>query len=337
MRLDLLHVLVCPKTKQPLQLGESCVVEDARVKEGVLIEPVSSNRYPIVDYIPRFVPQENYAQNFGLEWNLHDKTQYDEYSGFSVSRERFEKETRWGSDLRGQMILEVGSGSGRFTKPALETGALVISFDYSSAVEANYRSNGGHTNLLLVQASVYEMPFRTAFFDKVFCFGVLQHTPDPHKSFASIVEYIKPGGKMASDIYVKDFRHWVLQTKYWVRPFTRNKEPQKLYATVKKYVDVMWPLARVVRKIPQIGFAINWRLLVADHSKGLPNADDATLKEWAYLDTFDMLSPAYDQPQTLKTFKRWHEEAGLIDIDVHYGFNGLEGRGARPLAQPGSI
>jgi hypothetical protein len=44
----------------------------------------------------------------------------------------------------------------------------------------------------------------------------------------------------------------------------------------------------------------------------------------------DMLSPMYDLPQTLKTFTRWHHEAGLVDIDVHYGFNGIEGRGKKP-------
>jgi len=30
----------------------------------------------------------------------------------------------------------------------------------------------------LFQASIYELPFAPRQFDKVFCFGVLQHTPD---------------------------------------------------------------------------------------------------------------------------------------------------------------
>ena len=330
MKLDYLKYLVCPQTRRQLQLLEPCIAENGRIKEGELLEPVSGNKYPIVNFIPRFVPQENYASNFGLEWNIHSRTQYDENSGFSLSKERFEKETGWSSDLRGENILEVGSGSGRFTKHALETGALVFSCDYSNAVEANYRSNGSHQNLLLVQASVYEMPFRQNFFDKAFCFGVLQHTPDPQQSFISILEYLKPGGMVASDIYVKNVGRWLLQPKYWVRPFTRGMAPEKLYNAVKRYVDFMWPVARVVRKIPRIGSTINWKLLVADYSDLLPDADDATLKEWAYLDTFDMLSPMYDKPATLKTFKRWHEEAGLIGVDVHYGFNGVEGRGSKP-------
>jgi len=329
MKPEHLKYLVCPRTGRPLQLDESCVLENGRVKQGTLSEPVSGCKYPIADFIPRFVPQENYASNFGLEWNIHGRTQYDETSGFSLSRERFEKETGWGPDLRGENILEVGSGSGRFTRHALETGASVFSCDYSSAVEANYRSNGMHENLLLVQASVYELPFKRDFFDRAFCFGVLQHTPDPRRSFFAILEHLKPGGRVASDIYVKNMGRWLLQPKYWVRPFTRRIAPGKLYHAVKKYVDAMWPIAKIVRKIPVVGPTINWKLLIADYSKLLPGADDATLKEWAYLDTFDMLSPMYDMPATLKTFRQWHEEAGLIDVDVRYGFNGLEGRGTK--------
>ncbi len=329
MRLDHLDYLVCPGNGRPLRLSEAPVIVNRRVRHGELLEPVSGSRYPIVDFIPRFVSQDNYARNFGLEWNTHGRTQYDETSGYSLSRDRFEKETGWGPDLRGESILEVGSGSGRFTKHAIDTGALVFSCDYSNAVEANYRSNGMRENLLLVQASVYEMPFKRSFFDKAFCFGMLQHTPEPRKSFFTILEHLKSGGMMASDIYVKNLGRWLLQPKYWVRPFTRRMAPQALYDAITKYVDLMWPLARIVRKLPVIGPTLNWKLLLADYSRVLPDADDATLKQWAYLDTFDMLSPMYDKPATLRTFAQWHEEAGLVDVDVRYGFNGLEGRGTK--------
>jgi len=108
MRLDHLNHLVCPKTGRPLRLNEP-YAEKGRVKPGELLELDSGSRYPIVNFIPRFVPRENYASNFGLEWNIHGRTQYDETSGSSLSRERFEKETGWDPNLRGETILEVGS------------------------------------------------------------------------------------------------------------------------------------------------------------------------------------------------------------------------------------
>ncbi|MCP4976875.1 MAG: methyltransferase domain-containing protein [Maribacter sp.] len=324
-----LELLRCPKTGSKLQFKNTNIV-GGRIRNGILIEPSSGNEYPIINFIPRFVSDENYASNFGLEWNIHGQTQYDEYSRFSVSRDRFQNETKWAKDLSGQTILEVGCGSGRFTTHAAETRATVVSFDFSNAVDANYKSNGKKDNVLILQASIFEMPFEENYFDKVYCFGVLQHTPNPKQAFLSLIKNLRPGGKIATDIYIKNIARWLLNPKYYVRPFTRGKNPEELYNFTCKYVSLMWPLARVIRKIPKVGYVINWRLLIADYSNSLPNADDATLKEWAFLDTFDMLSPMYDYPQTVTSFKRWHEEAGLSEIDVHIGYNGVEGRAMKP-------
>ena len=118
-----LNLLVCPKTNLPLILKEnSLTIENGQIKKGLLIEPISGNEYPILNFIPRFVSPDNYATNFGLEWNIHSKTQYDDYSGLNISKERFENEIQGSKNLEGEIILECGSGSGRFTKHALETG-----------------------------------------------------------------------------------------------------------------------------------------------------------------------------------------------------------------------
>ncbi len=177
------------------------------------------------------------------------------------------------------------------------------------------------------------MPFAKASFDRAYCFGMLQHTPDPEASFMAITAMLKPGGWIASDIYLKTIGSYYLNTRYWVRPLTRRIEPPRLERIVRGYIDFMWPLARILRHIPRLGEFLNWRLLIADYSPLLKGAPDATLKEWAYLDTFDMLSPRFDQPQTVATFRHWHEKAGYVDIDVHRGYNGIEGRARkRPTA-----
>ena len=327
MRIEHLKYLRCPKSGAELTLMDA-VQENGRVREGRLVA-ASGESYPIVKFVPRFVEADNYAANFGFEWQVHARTQFDADAKHKMSEERVFGVTGWPRDLQGEVILEAGSGSGRFTEHLLGTGAMVVSFDYSQAVEPNYASNGGRDNLLLVQANIYEMPFAKASFDKVFCFGVLQHTPDPHASFQALTHMLKPGAKLATDIYLKTFKRYYLNTRYWVRPFTRNMEPAKLYARCKAWIDLMWPVARVIRKIPKIGEAINWRLLIADYANQMPDASDATLKEWAYLDTFDMLSPAFDIPQTPATFKRWHQEAGLQDIDVRFGPNGVVATASR--------
>lgn len=331
MWLEHLKILVDPHNKQPLTLKSAEYSRDGRVQSGVLVEFKSRSEYPIVNFIPRFVGADNYAAGFGLQWNIHRKTQYDSYSGHPVSEERYKRETKWPDDLSKELLLEAGCGSGRFTPHALATGATVVSFDYSDAVDASYQNNGGDPNLLLIQADIYQMPFMDEYFDRVFCFGVLQHTPDPHRSFMEIVRKLRPGGSLASDVYIKNFARYVIGPKYKIRPFTKHIDPQKLYKYIKRYVDFMWPLARGIRGVPKVGRLANWMLLIPDYSGLLKEADEALLKEWACLDAFDMLAPRFDYPQTVRDFTRWHREAGLVNIEVHPGYNGVEGRGQAPF------
>lgn len=332
MKPEFLCYLRCPKTGSPLTL-EITEEQNGRIKTGIL-RNVTGESWPIIDFVPRFVEQGNYADNFGLEWKIHARTQFDADAGHQMSEERVFGVTGWNRNLEGEVILEAGSGSGRFTEHLLGTGAMVISFDYSDAVASNQANNGSHENLLLLQANIYEIPLEKSFFDKVFCFGVLQHTPDPEASFNSLVRMIKPGGKIATDVYLKTVMRYYLNTRYWVRPFTRKVKPQKLYNWCKSYINFMWPLARLVRKIPRVGEALNWRLLIADYAMQMPDADDATLKEWALLDTFDMLSPAFDIPQTPRTYQRWHEAACLKNISVRRGPNGLVATAQAPASSP---
>jgi hypothetical protein len=54
--------------------------------------------------------------------------------------------------------------------------------------------------------------------------------------------------------------------------------------------------------------------------------------KWAWLDAFDMLAPRYDSPQTIQTLLKWFQEAGMTEIVVKYGYNGIEGHGKRAIS-----
>jgi hypothetical protein len=54
------------------------------------------------------------------------------------------------------------------------------------------------------------------------------------------------------------------------------------------------------------------------------------------LDTFDTLQPAFDNPQSLRTIRRWLEDAGLEAAEAGYGWNGIEARGRTPRARRGA-
>lgn len=331
MKKEHLKYLACPICKGDLIILQVQKQSDASIETGILQCLRCSEKYDIIRHIPRFVSIKNYASGFGFEWTKHGRTQYDSYSGADISETRFFEETKWPRKLDGQIILEVGSGSGRFTEQAASTGAMVVSMDYSYAVDTNYAFNGSKDNVLIVQADIYHMPFMKNSFDKIFCFGVLQHTPNVQEAFFKLPSYLKPGGNLAIDVYRKlwGFKQ-LLVTKYWVRPFTKNITPEMLYSWCKRYVEFMWPLAKLFSRIPYIGRRLNWKLLIADY-RGVFNLSEVMLKEWAILDTFDMLSPVYDYPQTIETVKNWFKDAHMINVEVSYGYNGIEGRGTKPL------
>lgn len=226
-----LQYLACPHCDGDLEISSISQREGDIIKSGNLSCVICRKTCEIVNYIPRFVPTRNYASSFGLEWLKHSRTQYDSYSGIRDSETRFFDETRWSRDLRGQVILEVGSGSGRFTEQAASTGAFVISMDYSRAVEANHASNGTKPNVMIVQGDIYSMPFKKSLFDKLFCFGVLQHTPDVRKAFMSLPPFLKPGGELVVDVYKKPLVPF-LSTKYYARQITKRMDPDRLYKLV---------------------------------------------------------------------------------------------------------
>jgi len=281
--------------------------------------------YPLVNGVLRFIPGEQYAGSFGLQWNIHRKTQLDSQTGMPLSRNRLFKASGWPENLHGQTILEAGSGAGRFTEVLVRTGAQVFSFDLSAAVEANYANNGHNRNLLLFQADIFNIPVKPLSMDKVLCLGVLQHTPDPAAAFASLTKHVRPGGELVIDVYAARLRS-LIAWKYALRPLTRRMDKDRLYRLV---TAVTPPLVPIAARLGRVAGRFGPRLLPIvqyDHI-GLPPPLN---REWAILDTFDMYAPAHDHPQTVNTVRRWFQEAGFVDVAVGYGPNGIVGRGRKP-------
>jgi len=270
--------------------------------------------FPIINGVPRFVPNDNYTASFGFQWNKFQQTQIDrEKEQLLFSKERLLATTGWDKeDLTGKNILEVGSGAGRFTKVLLEeTKANIYSIDYSDAVSANYRNNGHFGNRLnLFQASIYEMPFPDNTFDKVICVGVLQHTPDFKRSVECLIAKAKPGGEVVVDFYPINGWWTKLNAKYLLRPFTKKMPHEKLLRIIDRNAGRLIALYNFFEKV-KLGRIVNRFLPVCDIRELPRNISKEELREWVVLDTFDMFSPAHDHPQRVATVKSWFEEFGM--------------------------
>jgi SAM-dependent methyltransferase len=328
MNNELLSHLACANCSDGRFDNLSSAIRDIeQLGSGELVCASCRQSYRVVDGIARFVPESNYANSFGYQWNLHAATQLDSHCNITVSRDRVFSVTQWPERLEGQLVLEAGSGAGRFTEILASTGASVLSFDFSKAVDANKRNNGANDNLLIFQGNIFNIPVPDRSMDKVFCLGVIQHTPDPKKAFLSLASKVKAGGSLVIDVYALDLKAR-LQWKYVLRPITKRMNNQRLHAIVSRIAPMLVGPTRLLRKIA--GRAGARLSPIVEYSYlGL---DDRTNREWAILDTFDMYSPAHDHPQSLATVKSWFEEIGFESVEVCRGPNGVVGRGSRPLS-----
>ena len=273
-----------------------------------------------------------YTDSFGLQWNRFRRVQLDSYSGTTISRDRLFSASGWPSDLTGHLILEAGSGAGRFTEVLLRTGARIISMDLSTAVRAN-RLNNPSERALIVQADIHRIPCRAEAFDHVLCLGVLQHCPDVEAAFRSLVPFIKPGGDIVIDVYdIETKQQSTVRPGYVFRQVTTRMPPALLLRLVRWSVPSLLTVKRGIRwlsrRMRYVGLLYAW-IPVFDYRGELP-LSEKQLREWAVLDTYDFLGARFDQPQHIDNVRRWFTDAGL---DVEYigkGANGIVARGRKP-------
>jgi SAM-dependent methyltransferase len=309
MNNEFLNILRCPQSGQALNLqaNELLVTKDGKYN------------YPIRNGIPRFVPEANYANNFGIQWNHFRQTQLDSYSGHPISADRFWNATGWKpEDLKDKWVLDGGCGAGRFAEVALSAGAKVVALDYSSAVDACYANLRDHPNLHVVQGDIYALPFLPKSFSFVYSLGVLQHTPNVEKAFMELTLMLCPTGGICVDYYWRRFQT-MLHSKYLLRPVTKRMTTEQVFKILERWIPTLLKTSQVLGSIPIAGRVLQRIVPVADYTKFYPLSSQQLL-EWALLDTFDMLCPAYDNPQTPGTIRRWCTVAGLVDIEIlHVG------------------
>jgi SAM-dependent methyltransferase len=314
MHPQIIEYLRCPRSGSRLTLQEPSY-QGGLIESGRLLAAAGDHCYSIKNFIPRFVPASNYADNFGMQWNKFRRTQLDSYSGLSISTDRFWKATGWTPQaIRGKLVLDIGCGAGRFAEVALSAGATVVALDYSSAVDACYANLAHFENLHVVQGDIYALPFAREAFPYVYSLGVLQHTPDVSRAFAALPPMVTPGGRLCVDFYEKSWKS-LLMPKYWLRPITRRIRQDRLFAALERWVPRLLPISRAVSRVPLIGNSARHFVPVVNYEGVLPLSPAQHL-EWSLLDTFDWLAPAFDNPQTARTVAAWLRGAGMQQIEV---------------------
>ncbi|MBN2421622.1 methyltransferase domain-containing protein [Candidatus Woesearchaeota archaeon] len=229
MKKKLLKYLVCPLCKEKLSL--TIFKKKSEIQDG-LLTCANQHWYPVINGIPRILndslkeqilfsknmdffnkyksripgiskTKENFlrdksetAKIFGYEWKefpeLHKiyESQFKEWL-YPIKKGFF----------RGKFILDAGCGTGRHIYYSRKYGAKeIIGIDLSEAVEVAYINNKKN-NVHIIQADIYNLPFKKDIFDFIYSIGVLHHLPDPKKGFLSLLKFGKKGSTIAIWVY----------------------------------------------------------------------------------------------------------------------------------------
>jgi len=276
----------------------------------------------------------NYADNFDLQWNTFKQTQLDSYTGLDKNARNLYSSTKWSKDeLVGKSVLEAGCGPGKYTEILLNAKAQVTAFDLTTAVFVNRDQNSAKGNLYCFQGDIYNLP-NIGVYDYVFCYGVLQHCPDPDLAYRKIFERLKPGGRISIDFYTnpKIPTPWTTPKYFW-RQWSTKIPPILLLRIIRGYLPFWLPIDTLIRLIPIVGPTLLgvlripcWNYLdILKNSLRTKPVQHAVYEwyQWAVMDTFDALGAKYDYPKTIQEVRTMISLDEAEEIEVFYGSNGI--------------
>jgi uncharacterized protein YbaR (Trm112 family) len=296
----LLDILACPQCKQDLELCDALFKEE-EIQEGYLKCKTCNVAFPVKDSIPRFVETDTYVDTFSFEWNKFYDVQIDILNNTNESERTFRWKTGWKpDDMRSEMILDAGVGAGRFADVVSRWGGEVVGVDLSLAVNAAFKNIGTRNNVHIVQADIFQLPFKKNIFDRIFSIGVLHHAPDTKNAFLKLVPYLKTGGELAIFVYAHGHYHYF--SDIW-RTITT-----KLSIKVMYYLSAIAVPLYHIQRIPFLGKALKF-LIPVSHSKN---------SRWRWLDTFDWYTPKFQWKHTWPEVFRWFKEEGFTDIELNH-------------------
>jgi 2-polyprenyl-6-hydroxyphenyl methylase / 3-demethylubiquinone-9 3-methyltransferase len=164
------------------------------------------------------VPAEHY--DVGISHNLFQKYWH---------KRRFEEVTKVIVPVEGA-VLDVGCHGGTFTERILSKigSKKIYGVDVSASAIKKIQKRFPFGQFKLADAA--ELPFKSNFFDAVFCLEVLEHVDNPEKAIAEIKRVLRPGGYavllVPSESLLFKFV-WFLWTLYY--PIWRHAHVQSFH------------------------------------------------------------------------------------------------------------
>ena len=214
--------------------------------------------------------------------------------------------------------LDLGCGTGRWTKYLLPKVGFMEAVDPSGAIFAADKLLGDISNVRLSQASIETLPFADESFDFVMSIGVLHHIPDTRKALNDCVKKVKKGGYFFVYLYYNlDRRGPVYKALFKLSTLVRqvvSRLPGKIKHFVCDFLAILFymPFILAGRFIKFLGFK--------DLAKRMPlhgyqNRSLFMIRN----DTLDRFGTRLEQRFSEKEVIEMMKNAGLTDIVISPG------------------
>ena len=255
------------------------------------------------------------ARTFTFEWDAHHHGEWETDTLFGRTREQ-----DWAmvtqamgiteADVNGAVVLDAGCGSGRFCELfALHGAATVVGVDMNDSVDKAAHHCESFSNIHIVQANIFELPFKPGAFDLIWCNGVIHHTPDAAGACRALAKHVRPGGVLYVWVYAARFNPFRF-LKSALRSFRPHRWPPRVMqalSTTLAYTSLaMLNVYRAARSLPRFRPQGDW---------GKRTIRPRTIAELK-LTWFDALSPEFDSRHTEAEVVGWFRSLGFSEIEV---------------------
>jgi len=215
-------------------------------------------------------------------------------------------------------VLDVGCGTGRWTKYLASKVGFIEAVDPSNAIFAADKLLGKIENVRLSKASIETLPFANETFDFVMSIGVLHHIPNTRQALIDCVKKVKRGGYFFVYLYYNLDRRGAFYKALFHSSDLVRKIVSRFPGKMKHFVcDVLaiifyMPFILPGRFVKFLGFK--------DLAKRMPlhgyqNRSFFMIRN----DTLDRFGTRLEQRFSKKQVIEMMEEAGLTDIVISPG------------------
>lgn len=162
----------------------------------------------------------NTVESFGEEWSKFDHFSKNEIDLLGSEYFDILPDTLVSKNT---VALDVGCGTGRWTKYLSKKVGFIEAIDPSKAVFAAHKLLASQDNIRISLAEVSDLPFPDESFDLVFSLGVLHHIPDTAQGIIDCVKKVKKDGYFLVYLYYSlDNRGWFYKKLYQTSDLLRK-------------------------------------------------------------------------------------------------------------------